>query len=84
MTSTQRGEDKGVKGDAEKVRMATEEARFMRRSAREAREAEEKKAMAALGKLPPLAHKGSPLRTEGVSTGFEASMGKRATLNFRG
>ncbi|KAK0644083.1 hypothetical protein B0T16DRAFT_447842 [Cercophora newfieldiana] len=82
VTNIQRGED--LEGDSEKVRMAVEEAAFMRRSEREAREAEEKKAMTALGKLPPLPHKGPPARQEAVSTGVEVAMGKRLTPHFRG
>ncbi|KAK0616462.1 hypothetical protein B0T14DRAFT_435937 [Immersiella caudata] len=85
VTNIQRGEDIGPEGDLDKVRMAMEEAAFMRRSEREVRAEEEKKAMAALGKLPPLPHKGPPVRQEGaLCTGAETTTGKRATLQFRG
>jgi hypothetical protein len=84
VTNIQRGEDIGPESDSEKARLAVEEAAFMRKSEREVRAEEEKKAMAALGKLPPLPHKGPPLRQEAVSTGVEMSTGKRLTPHFRG
>ena len=84
VTNIQRGEDDGPEGDAEKARLAMEEAAFLRRSVCEARKAEEAKAMSALGKLPPLPHKGPPVRQAAVSTGVEMSTGMRSTPHFRG
>jgi len=86
VTNIQRGEDSGAYDDEEVARVAIEEAAIRRKIEREAKEAEEAKAMATLGKLPPVPLIGPPAR-QAVASGVDAnrmSTGMRSVPHFRG